>query len=102
MINTVTLVGKVFSAPEIVQSKESEPKWAKFILVVARPYKNRNNDYEIDFITIKTYLNKINEIKEQLQSDTILGINARIQTFNIKNNDFYYTEIIADKITIIA
>lgn len=102
MINNLILVGRIYSEPEIVPTKEEmNAKWGKFILAVERPFRNRNNDYEIDFITVKTWLANIENIKGLLKSDTIIGIKGRIQTFTTKNSDFHYTEIIADKITYI-
>lgn len=99
MINNVILVGRIFSEPEIVPTKDQIPtKWSKFILAVERPFKNRNNDYEIDFITIKTWLANIENIKGLIKSESIIGLKGRIQTFTNKNNDFHYIEIIADKI----
>ncbi|MGL5268824.1 MAG: single-stranded DNA-binding protein [Spiroplasma sp.] len=102
MINNVILVGRLTSEPETVATKENIPtKWTKFTLAIERPFKNHQNEYEIDYITIKTWLANCQEIKELLKPGIILGIKGRIQTFNNKANDFYYTEIIADKLTYI-
>ncbi|BET38792.1 hypothetical protein [Spiroplasma ixodetis] len=38
------------------------------------------------------------ELKTLLKKNAIIGIKGRIQTFANKSNDFYYTEIIADRI----
>ncbi|MDQ7982774.1 MAG: single-stranded DNA-binding protein [Spiroplasma sp.] len=102
MVNNVIIVGRLETEPEIVPTKESLPaKWAKFIVAVERPFKNRQNEYEIDYITIKTWLANCQEIKELLKHGVIIAIKGRIQTFSNKNNDFHYTEIIADKLTYI-
>ncbi|BDT02623.1 hypothetical protein [Spiroplasma ixodetis] len=54
MINNVVLVGKLMNEPEIIPTREQIPtKWTKFIMAVERPFKNRQNQFEIDFITIK-------------------------------------------------
>lgn len=102
MINNVILVGKLTSEPEAVSTKDNVPtKWAKFILAIERPFKNHQNEYEIDYITIKTWLANCQELKELLKPGVTLGLKGRIQTFSNKTNDFYYTEIIADKLTYI-
>ena len=99
MINNVILVGRLLTNPEPVPTREQIPtKWSKFILAVERPFKNRQNEYEIDYITIKTWVSNCEQYKNLLVSDTIIGVKGRIQTFSNKTNDFYYTEVIADRI----
>jgi len=100
MINNVVLVGKLMTVPEIIPTREQIPtKWSKFVLAIERPFKNRQNEYEIDFITIKTWVANTDELKSLLKKNALVGIKGRIQTFANKANDFYYTEIIADRIT---
>lgn len=102
MINNVILVGRLVSEPEIVSTKDHLPtKWAKLILSIERPFKNHQNEYEVDSITIKTWFTNCQELKNLLKAGSILGIKGRIQTFCNKANDFYFTEIIADKLTYI-
>lgn len=100
MINNVILVGKLMNEPEMVPTRDQIPsKWTKFVLAVERPFKNRQNQFEIDFVAIKTWVANTDELKTLLKKNAIIGIKGRIQTFANKTNDFYHTEIIADKIT---
>lgn len=100
MINNVILVVKLMNEPEMVPTRDQIPsKWTKFVLAVERPFKNRQNQFEIDFVAIKTWVANTDELKTLLKKNAIIEIKGRIQTFANKANDFYYTEIIADKIT---
>lgn len=57
MINNVILVGKMMNEPEMVPTRDQIPsKWIKFVLAVERPFKNRQNQFEIDFVAIKTWV----------------------------------------------
>jgi len=54
MFNSLILIGRLVSQPEMITTKEGEGKWVKFYLAVERPYKNSKNEYQIDYIGIKT------------------------------------------------
>lgn len=103
MINNVILVGRILNEPEIVETKEQIlTKWCKFIIAIERPFKNKQNEYEIDYITVKTWSTNCEEISSLLKINNIIAVKGRIQTFANKTNDFYYTEVIGDKLTFIS
>lgn len=89
MINNVVLVRKLMHEAEIIPTREQIPtKWTKFIMAVERRFKNRKNQFQIDFITIKTWIVNTEELKTLLKKNAIIGIEGRIQTFANKSNDF--------------
>lgn len=99
MINTVNIVGKLYSQPENVVTKDNcQTKWVKFIVLVERPFKNHKNEYENDFITIKTWSINTEKIKNKLIIDNIICIKGRIQSFGSTNINGHPIELIAEKI----
>lgn len=68
MINNVILVGKLINEPEMIPTRDQIPsKWTKFVLAVERPFKNRQNQFEIDFVAIKTWVANTDELKTLLK-----------------------------------
>lgn len=100
MFNNVFLIGRIFAEPEVVFTKENvETKWAKFILAVKRPYKDYNNEYQDDFIKIKTWLINIEKIKKSLILNNMVAVKARVQSYiGGALNNTHFVELIAEQI----
>ncbi|WP_236608000.1 single-stranded DNA-binding protein [Spiroplasma chrysopicola] len=101
-MNQVMLVGQVEGSYEIVyDKKESERKLMKFLLKVQRPFKNRDGHYDNDLVNIKVWTNNIDDLDISLQDKAMIIVKGRVQSYRSNNydDDIYYNEIIADKVT---
>ncbi|WP_342277885.1 single-stranded DNA-binding protein [Spiroplasma endosymbiont of Nephrotoma flavescens] len=100
MLNNLVLVGRIVNPPEIIhnQTGERTSKMMRLTISVTRPFKNKLGHYDEDYLVIKVWNNLIADIVSFLVIDTMIAIKARIQSFQYKDNENHYLEIIADRI----
>lgn len=105
MLNQLVLVGRIVNPLEVINSqKESEKlsKMMKLMISVTRPFKNKNGLYDEDYITVKVWSNLISDITNSLVVDSMIIVKGRVQSFQFKDNENHYLEIIADRINKIS
>ena len=89
MLNQVILVGRITT----IEKKENN---AMVNIAVPRYFKNKDGEYETDFINIELIGGCANSTKEYCRKGDMIGIRGRLQT---KENELY---VVADKVTFLS
>lgn len=100
MLNQLVLVGRLTE-----DVKEKNKKGFTIItLSVPRTFKNKQGEYETDFIDIKISGNVADNVHEYCKKGDIVGVKGRIQTttMNKHNKEVKITELIGEKITFLS
>lgn len=94
-VNNVVLQGRLVAKPEI--KKFGENYVMRFRLAVQRNFKNKNGDYDADFITIETWnLNTIKFLKGRIDKGSELIVVGELRI--TKSGDNYYTSVQANSV----
>lgn len=83
MLNQVTLVGRLVSDPEIIET-ETGTKQGRITLAVPRSYKNVEGIYETDFLECRLWTNVAVNTKEYCLKGDLVGIKGRLETETIE------------------
>lgn len=92
MLNQILLVGRLVQDPEI---KELE-KVGYITLAVSRSYKNRNGEYDTDFIPVTLFKGIAENTKAYCKKGDMVDVRGRIECENSKIN------LIAEKISFLS
>lgn len=101
MINSVVLVGRTTKMPDIRTIKDDK-KVATFTLAVTRNYKNKNGDYETDFVPVIAY-RSVDFIEKYVGKGDMIGIRGSIQvrSYEKDGQKKTATEILAEEVQLI-
>lgn len=101
MINSVVLVGRTTKMPEIRTIKDDK-KVATFTLAVTRNYKNKNGDYETDFVPVIAY-RSVDFIEKYVSKGDMIGVRGSIQvrSYEKDGQKRTATEILAEEVQLI-
>lgn len=94
-MNTVSLVGRLLSDPELLENENKE-KQGCFTLVVARDFKNSEGIYDNDFIPCISWNGIAVATKDYLNKGDVVGVRGRLQVVDNK------LIVVADKVTFIS
>lgn len=87
MINQVVLVGRMTKDPELNYVGQKGTAMVSFTVAVNRTFKNKDGEYEADFIRCKAF-NKTAEIIGQYGAKGMLvGVTGNIQTGSYTNDN---------------
>lgn len=103
-MNTVVLVGRLTSDPEITVT-ENGRNVTKITLAINRNYKNQDGLYESDFIRCVLWNSIAGATTEYCKVGDVIGIKGRLQTSSYENKDnqkVYVTEVIAERVTFLS
>ena len=78
MINSISLVGRLVSDPELKDLEKS--KVVNFTIAVSRKYKNEKGEYETDFIDCVIWNELATNLKDYCKKGDLVGISGRLQT----------------------
>ena len=101
MINSVTLVGRLTKDPE-TRETGSGHKVANFTLALQRKYRNKDGEYEADFINCQVWRQQAENLDKYVRKGDLVGVEGRIQTRSYDDQDGnrrYITEIVCDSVT---
>lgn len=102
-MNQVLVVGIVEKNPEIINLENLKGnKLIKFRLKTDRPFRNKDGEVIQDYINIKVWQNCIDDVDSILETDNIIGVRGRINSFKSPKDDFYYNEVIAERLFFIS
>lgn len=103
MINSVTLSGRL--AKEVkFQVTTNGVQVARFTLAVQRSFKDKDNNYQADFVNVIAFRGTAQIANERLNKGDLCNIHGRIQTRQFENNEgqmVYLTEVVTDNIQLI-
>jgi len=100
-MNSVNLVGRLTRDPEM-RTTDSGISIASFSIAVNRQFKNKDGEYEADFINCVAFKHTADFIQKYFSKGQFIGITGRIQTRKWQDNDGktrYATEVIVENAT---
>lgn len=103
MLNQIILVGRLVNGVEL--EKEGDKNVATMSLAIPRSYKNKNGEYETDFIDCKLWNAIAENTSEYCKKGDVVGVKGRVQSRTIENEDGTKTnkiEIVAEKVTFLS
>ena len=99
MLNQVVVVGRLTNDP--IELKLKEGKVAVFTLACPRAYKNKEGEYETDFIEFFTYGNICESIKEYCEKGDVIGVRGTVQTIITDENE-RILRLVAEKVSFLS
>ena len=102
MFNNVSLSGRI--AKEIKVFENEKNRVGVFTLAVQRPFKNKEDEYETDFIRIVVFNYNVEILEKYTDKGSLIGVEGRVQTSSYVNKDgekVYTTEIVGKRIILL-
>lgn len=103
MLNQAVLVGRIATDPELRDTEKG--KVTNITLAVPRSFKNKDGQYETDFISCVLWKGVAENTVEYCKKGDLVGIKGRIQTRDVELEDEThkkYVEVIAEKVTFLS
>lgn len=103
-MNNVTLVGRLFNDPEIIENEDGTFR-TTINVAVSRDYKNKEGIYETDFIRCVMWNGVATATKEYCRKGDVVGIKGKLQTRTYETDSKEkksLLEVIADKVTFLS
>lgn len=97
MLNQIVLVGRLTSTPEVRQNLNGS-KFTIITLAINRSFKNKNGEYDTDFIDCTLYQGIAENTVNYCKKGDVVGVRGRIQNLN----NTAQLQIIAEKITFLS
>jgi len=97
-MNKVVLVGRLTRDPEI-RSNGSGSSNARFTLAVNRNFKNKDGNYDADFISCVAFRNTAEFISKYFKKGSMICVEGKIQTGSYDAQDGtkrYTTDVVVD------
>lgn len=104
MINSVILVGKLVSDPEVGETQNGK-NVCEITLATKRPFKNATtHQYDMDYIKIVVWESLAINLNEYCKKGATVGIRARIQSRTMKLDNGFLTipEIVGEQVVFIS
>ena len=100
-MNKVIIIGRFTRDPEIKYTTgENATATARFSLAVNRRFKNKEGNYDADFINCVAFGKTAEFIEKYFTKGMAIGITGRIQTGSYINNEgqkVYTTEVVVEE-----
>ena len=103
-MNRVELTGRLTKNIEL-RYTDAEKSVTAFNIAVQRKYKNKDGDYECDFIRCKAFNQPAEFLNKYAEKGTRIGIEGRIQTGSYDDKDgktVYTTDVICENVEILS
>lgn len=104
MLNSLTIVGRLVSDPQINET-ENGKKISIITLAVTRHFKNANGEYDTDFIDCTLWAGIAEKTREYCEKGNMIAVKGRIQSKIIKKEDgtdYKKMEIIAERVSFLS
>ena len=93
-------LGRLTKDPEL-RSTQSGLKITSFTLAINRNFKNKDGNYDADFLNCQAFKNTAEFIEKYFKKGSMMAITARAQTRNYDDNDGkkrFVTEFIVEEV----
>nr|DAQ05355.1 MAG TPA: Single strand binding protein [Caudoviricetes sp.] len=102
MINNVVLVGRLTKKPEL-KFTTTGTKYTQFTVAVQRNFKNKDGEYEADFINCRLWRTSAENFAKFTDKGSLVGIEGRIQTssYDKDGKTVYITEVVAEEFSLL-
>lgn len=100
-MNNVSLIGRLTKDPDL-RYTSSGMAVATFSLAVQRSFRNKDGEYEADFINCVCWNKSGETLANHVRKEQRIGVTGRIQTRNYENeqgNRVYVTEVVVEGFT---
>jgi len=97
-MNNVQLIGRLTKDVDMKYTPNGVAV-STFMLAVNRPFKNKNNEYEADFIRTQVWRKTAENVANYCKKGSQVAVTGRIQTSSFEGQDgnrVFMTEVIAD------
>ena len=103
MINSVILVGRIVSKPEIREVSNGK-NICEVTLALKRPFKNASNVYDTDYVKVKFWEYLAINVNEYCDKGSAIGIKGRLQVrkFPKEENKPDALEVIGEQLIFIS
>ncbi|WP_423983789.1 single-stranded DNA-binding protein [Granulicatella adiacens] len=97
MINHVVVVGRLTKKPEL-KFTANGTKYTQFIVATQRNFKNKDGEYEADFINCRLWRTAAENFTKFTNKGSLVGIEGRIQTssYDKDGKTVYIQEVLAE------
>ena len=103
-MNKVVLVGRLTRDPE-VRSTSSGSNTARFTVAVNRNFKNKDGQYDADFVSCVAFRNTAVFVSRFFKKGSMIGLEGRIQTGSYDAHDGskrYTTDVVVDNVEFVG
>ena len=97
MLNQIILVGRITKTPEMMENQDGS-KFAIINLAIPRTFKNKNGEYDTDFIDCTLWTGIAEKVCEYCKKGDVVGIKGRIQNLN----NTAQLQLIAEKVSFLS
>ncbi|MDD4188220.1 MAG: single-stranded DNA-binding protein [Bacilli bacterium] len=103
MLNQMMMVGRIVEEPK-VQETENGNKVTNLTLAVPRSFKNKDGEYDTDFVDCVLWNNIAQNTAEYCKKGDLVGIRGRVETSLYKTDGKTQksTKIVAEKVTFLT
>lgn len=101
MMNQTVVIGRLVDTPK-VEETENGRKVSNLTLAVPRSFKNKDGEYDTDFVDCVLWSGVAENTAEYCQKGDLVGVKGRLQTDTYENSDGKKqksTKIVAEKVT---
>ena len=99
-MNSVVLIGRLTSDPEVRYAAETQMAIAKFSIAIDR-YQAAGKEKQTDFPRITVFGKQAENCEKYLVKGRLVAVQGRLQTGSYKNKDgatVYTTDVVADRV----
>lgn len=102
MINHVVVVGRLTRKPEL-KFTTNGTKYTQFIVATQRNFKNKDGEYEADFINCRLWRTAAENFTKFTDKGSFVGIEGRIQTssYDKDGRTVYIMEVVAESFSLL-
>lgn len=102
MYNTVMLIGRLTTDPEIVKVDNKEV--CHITLAVQRAYKNSDGIYEADFIRCTLWDQLASRVCEFCRKGDLISVRGQLKTssFTVNEEKKYSTEVVVERLAFLT
>ena len=97
MLNQIVLVGRITKTPEMMENQDGS-KFAIINLAVPRTFKNKNGEYETDFIDCTLWTGIAENACKYCKKGDLVDVRGRVQNLN----NTAQLQLIAEKVSFLS
>ncbi|MDD2518622.1 MAG: single-stranded DNA-binding protein [Bacilli bacterium] len=104
MLNQTVIVGRIVKDPELIDT-ELGKKVSNLTIAVPRSYKNKDGEYDTDFIDCTLWSGLAENTVEYCKKGDLVGIKGRLETEVYEKEDnstVKNTKLVAEKVTFLS
>lgn len=103
MLNQVVLVGRIVSNPELKETS-NDRKVSNITLAVPRTYKNKEGEYEVDYVDCELWQGIAENTCEYCHKGDLIGVKGKIEVDNyeVDGEKRKFTKVLAEKVTFLS